>query len=78
MRISLLRDSDPNGGYLTAQEFKPDVTQERETIQEIRVTEIPDNLWRDMLIGILPIDEDYSNDSTWIEWWSNATPVWNR
>ena len=78
MKIYLLRDTDPNGGYLCAQEFKPDMTQERRTIEEVRVTDIPEELWRDMLAGILPVDEDYSNDSTWIEWWSDAEVVWIR
>jgi hypothetical protein len=78
MRIYLLRDTDPLGGYFAAQQFKPDITQERETVVEVRATTIPDDLWRDMLAGILPVDEDDSNDSTWVEWWPEATTVWSR
>lgn len=78
MKIYLLRDTDPRGGYLCAQEFKPDMTQERRSIVEVRVTEIPESLWRDMLAGILPVDEDHSNDSTWIEYWDDADVVWIR
>lgn len=78
MRVYLLHDTDPQGGYFAAQQIKPDPVGERRTIDEVRVTDIPDSLWKDMLAGILPVDEDHSNDSTWIEWWDDAEVVWLR
>jgi hypothetical protein len=31
-----------------------------------------------VLAGGLPVDIDHSNDSTWLEWWEEAEPVWSR
>lgn len=77
MKIYLMMESEPAGGYFSAQETKPNPVLQR-YVEEIRVTDIPADLWRDMLAGILPVDEDHSNDSTWIEYWDDATPVWKR
>ena len=79
MILYLLRDTDPNGGYFAAQEFKPDPSQERRTIVEVRAVEdFPEDIWELVLSGGLPVDLDHSNDSTWLEWWDEATPVWRR
>ena len=78
MRIYLIHDTDPDGGYFCAQEFKPDVSRERPSVDEVRLTDIPEELWREMLDGLLPVDEDHSNDSTWVEYWEDADHVWSR
>lgn len=77
MKVYLMMESNPEGGYFSAQEFKPNPVTQR-YIEEVRVVDIPESLWRDMLAGILPVDEDNSNDSTWIEWWPSGTTVWSR
>ena len=79
MILYLLRDLDPIGGYFAAQEFKPDPIEERPSIIEVRAVEdFPQDVWELALAGGLPVDLDHSNDSTWIEWWHDATPVWER
>lgn len=79
MIIYLLRDIDPIGGYFAAQEQKPEMHEERDTTVECRVvTDFPEDVWAFALSGGLPVDDDYSNDSTWIEWWPEATRVWAR
>jgi hypothetical protein len=79
MRIYLLRDEDPRGGYLCAQNFKPDMSSERLSINEVRVVNnFPEDVWDMVLKGGLPIDEDFSNDSTWLPWWAEAETIWTR
>ena len=79
MILYLLRDTDPAGGYLCAQEFKPDMTQERKTVVEVRaVPDFPEDIWAMVLEGGLPVDPDYSNDSTWLGWWDDAERVFLR
>lgn len=79
MRIYLLRDDDPRGGYFCAQSFKPDMSMERPSINEVRVVEnFPADIWDMTLKGGLPVDEDYSNDSTWLPWWAEAETIWTR
>ena len=79
MVLYLLMDTDPNGGYFCAQPWKPDLSEERASISEVRVVEdFPEDVWEFALAGGLPVDGDHSNDSTWIEWWRDATPVWER
>ena len=79
MILYLLHNRDPNGGYFAAQEFKPDPLEERESLIEVRaVADFPEDVWEFALAGGLPVDVDHSNDSTWIEWWAEAEPVWSR
>lgn len=79
MILYLLRDKDPRGGYFAAQAVKPDFFDERETVVEVRaVPDFPDEVWEFALAGGLPVDVDHSNDSTWVEWWAHAVPVWTR
>jgi hypothetical protein len=77
--IYLLRDTDPLGGFFCAQQIKPDILAERETVVECRaVTNFPEDVWQFVLSGALPVDVDGSNDSTWLPWWSESEPVWER
>lgn len=79
MILYILRDVDSVGGYFAAQDFKPDKSTERATIAEVRaVRDFPDDIWALVLSGGLPVDIDHSNDSTWLEWWEEAEPVWSR
>lgn len=79
MILYILRDIDPIGGFFAAQGFKPDPLQERATVVEVRAVEdFPEDLWAAVLAGELPVDVDGSNDSTWLQWWDQATPVWSR
>lgn len=79
MVVYLLHDDDPNGGYFSAMSIKPDPTLERGHTVEIRaVREFPVDVWEFAMSGGLPVDVDHSNDSTWIEWWDDAEPVWKR
>lgn len=79
MILYILRDLDPLGGYFAAQGFKPDPIEERATVVEVRaVLEFPEELWETAMSGGLPIDVDRSNDSTWLQWWDDAVPVWAR
>ena len=77
MILYLLRDLDPQGGYLAAQPDKPDPFTERQSVVEVRVVrDFPDDIWEFALAGGLPVDVDHSNDSTWMEWWDDAERVW--
>ena len=79
MVLYLLRDREPLGGYYAASSFKPDLEEERYTVTEVRaVREFPVDVWEFAMAGGLPVDIDGSNDSTWIEWWPDAEPVWKR
>jgi hypothetical protein len=79
MILYLLRDSEATGGYLAAQELLPVEGEERPSILEVRrVDAFPPELWADTLAGRLPVDEDLSNDSTWMQWWPAATVLWVR
>ena len=76
----LLKDDDPHGGYFAAEDHKPDIRVQRKTLAEIRRVELPDEVWQMVVTGALPVDEDFSNDSTWIQWWQDpsAEIVWVR
>lgn len=76
--VYILKDDEPAGGYFAAQTMKPDMTSERRSVAEVRAVEMPQDVWEFALEGGLPVDVDYSNDSTWIEWWPEAEPVWTR
>ena len=79
MKVYVLQDDDPYGGYLCAQQDKPDMRYERSSVREVREIEFPDDVWNDIVIqGGLPVDEDGSNDSTWREWWPTGETVWSR
>jgi hypothetical protein len=79
MVIYILKDADPAGGYFAAQDRKPFLWEERSTVVEVReVSDFPEDLWQTVLEGGLPVDEDYSNDSTWAEWWSQGRMIWVR
>ena len=78
MILYILRESDPAGGYFSAQDFKPD-SSHHPTLNEVRVVEnFPEDIWDMVLQGGLPVDPDHSNDSTWVEWWPEAQTVWVR
>lgn len=79
MILYILRDLDPRGGYFSAQPFKPNPVEERDNVVEVRaVRDFPEEVWEFALAGGLPVDIDHSNDSTWVEWWDQAEPVWSR
>jgi hypothetical protein len=79
MVVYISRDTDPTGGYFHAEDRKPDMSIERDTIVEVREVEgFPDDVWQFVLIGALPVDADGSNDSTWAGWWADGTTVWAR
>jgi hypothetical protein len=78
MLIHLLKDEDPLGGYFCAEQDKPDMTIQRPSVVEVRSVEVPDDVWELVLEGGLPVDPDYSNDSTWAQWWPLGTTVWTK
>jgi hypothetical protein len=78
VRIYILRDTDPQGGYFAAQSFLPSSDEERRSVVEVRSTEVSEEFWDGVLTGNLPIDEDRSNDSTWESLWDEAEPVWSK
>lgn len=80
MKLWILMDDEPYGGYFCGQSWKPNMQEERATIREVRVVEdFPDDIWDFILNqGGAPLDEDGSNDSTWLPWWKEAETVWSR
>lgn len=77
--LYILRDDDPSLGYYSAQTTPFDPRVDRRTISEVRlVEEFPQDVLDMALTGGLPVDENHSNDSTWIEWWRDARTVWLR
>lgn len=79
MIIYLEHDTEPLGGFLSAQDHRPDIARLRSTVDEIReVHDFPADVWRFVLEGGLPVDSDGSNDSTWIEWWYDGETIWSR
>ena len=78
MRIYLAMSDSPERGYYSAFVEKPDLRVLRD-VREVRVVErFPEDVWRLVSAGGLPVDEDDMNDSTWIEWWGKARKVWQR
>lgn len=78
MDIYILKNDDGDGGYYCAQSEAPDMRWQRPAITEVRLVSIPDDIWALVLAGGLPVDEDRSNDSTWIEWWPEGSTTWTR
>lgn len=79
MILYLEHSTDPYGGHLSASAAEPDPASFRRTVDEVRVVEnFPDDVWALALAGGLPVDEDHSNDSTWLPWWDDAAPAWSR
>lgn len=79
MLLYILHDTDPYGGYFSAQPFKPDPATERRSVDEVRaVADFPEDVWDFAMAGGLPVDVDRSNDSTWAPWWADAEIVWTR
>lgn len=79
MVIFILKDLDPAGGYYAAQEERPEKADERQTIVEVRrVKDFPEDVWEMALTGALPVDDDLSNDSTWLGWWPKGRAIWKR
>jgi hypothetical protein len=77
--IWILMDDDPSGGYYAGQDWQPDLSLERNTIREVRVVSMPKATWNFLLNeGGMPLDQDGSNDSTWLEWWPQGRTVWSR
>jgi hypothetical protein len=57
---------------------KDDLTR-RDTVEEVRVVDLPDWLVALTAAGGLPVDEDGGNlhhDSVWAEWWDEGVTVW--
>jgi hypothetical protein len=81
MKLWILLDDEPYGGYFAAQDWAPNMAHERSTIREVRLVEdFPDDVWNWFMNegGTLPLDDDGSNDSTWRAWWADGVPVWSR
>lgn len=71
-------DDEPYGGYFAGQNWAPNMSWERKTIREVRVVDMPEEIWDFIINGGAPLDEDESNDSTWLPWWQEGTIVWSR
>ena len=76
MRIYILNDKDPMGGFYSAQREVPNMDYERWSIQEVRAVEVTEKFWSSLLEGKLPVDDDGSNDSTWIKLWPTGVTIW--
>lgn len=77
MKIYFVKDYDPSGGFLDAFVDEPNPNVERVTISEIRVGEIPDDLWNEHLT------EGVHDPVTWWDefyqpYFDEATVLWTR
>ena len=78
MRLYLVMDDSPERGYYSAFSEKPDLWV-LPNAREVRgVDDFPEEVWRLTVTGGLPVDEDDTNDTTWVEWWSEARRLWSR
>lgn len=83
MKIYILMDDDPHGGYYAGQDWLPDMTLERASIREVREVDMTQETWDFILLqGGAPVDTmpdgSSSNDSTWLQWWPEGRVIWSR
>lgn len=82
MIMYIARDDNPDGGYYSLFDRKPDMRNiARKSIAEVRQVEMSEEVISATVRGKLPIDPDGHNDSTWFKYWREAGPdavVWER
>lgn len=81
MIIYLVRDTDPDGGYLSAQADRPVLAgREAMFVDEIRVVdEFPEDVWELAIQGGLPVDPGgIGHDLAWMPWWEEGQVIWKK
>lgn len=63
------------GQYFASEEFPQ---ANRNLVEVVMVENFPEDIWAFTLAGGLPVDSDWSNDSTWVEWWNDGQTVYAR
>lgn len=77
MKVYIIKDKDSSGGHFGVSVDRPILEHfPRKAIIEIRYCDVPDEIIDKMPYGLLPIDEDGSNDSTWAKYWDGGQVVW--
>lgn len=74
MRVYILRDDDPLGGFYSAQETAVAHLQ----TAEVRECDIPRELWDSVMTGSVELGEDGTLDHLWYDWFEKGTVVWER
>lgn len=78
MEVYFVRDKDPHGGFLEVFVTMPDVTVERNTLQEIRKGDLPDGIEEGIFNAEITPDPETHYDKFFSPYFQAATVVWTR